>query len=102
MRYRVVFHPAAIGELADLHQFITETGSARRADSFIAAIRHYCLGFETFPERGLRRDDISSGLRVVGFRRRVSIAFRVTEERVTILGVYFGGRDFGPVATDED
>lgn len=101
MRYRIVFHPGAIRELADLHDFIAEASGVRRADSFVGSIRDYCLGFETFPERGLRRDDISAGLRVVGFRRRVSIAFRVDEERVTILGVYYGGRDFGPVPIDE-
>jgi toxin ParE1/3/4 len=100
--HRIVFHRAAIAELAELHNFIAETSGARRADSFVGAIRDYCLGFEIFPERGLLRNDISKGLRVVGFRRRVSIAFRVDGERVMILGIYYGGRDFGPVPVDED
>jgi toxin ParE1/3/4 len=34
------------------------------------------------------------GLRTIGFRRRVTIAFTVETNTVTILGVYYGGRDF--------
>jgi len=47
----------------------------------------------TFPMRGTRHDDIRSGLRVFGFRRRVSIAFEVTGEVVTILGIFYGGQN---------
>lgn len=39
------------------------------------------------------RDDRRPGLRTIGFRRRVVIAFAVTEEAVEVLGVYYGGRD---------
>ena len=49
----------------------------------------------------MRRDDIEPGIRVVGFRRRVSIVFTVTENEVWILGIYYGGRDFGPPLEDE-
>jgi toxin ParE1/3/4 len=102
MPHRIVFHPDAVHELADLHDFIAEQSGVRRADAFVGTIRDYYLGFATFPERGSRRDDLSEGLRVVGFRRRVSIAFRVEGELVTILGIYYGGRNFGPVPTQED
>lgn len=44
--------------------------------------------------RGAQRDDIRTGLRVFGFQRRVSIAFEVGTERVTILGIYYGGQNF--------
>lgn len=47
-----------------------------------------------FPERGVRRDDIRPGLRTVGYRRRVTLAFEVTNDLVSIFGVYYGGQDF--------
>ena len=47
-----------------------------------------------FPERGTRRDDIASGLRTVGFERRVTIAFRVLDRGVEIVAVAYGGREF--------
>jgi toxin ParE1/3/4 len=36
-------------------------------------------------------------LRIVGFRRRVTIAFTVDEERVTILRLFYGGRNWEAV-----
>jgi len=45
------------------------------------------------PERGIRRDDLRRGLRILGFERRAVIAFLVTADTVTILRVLYGGRD---------
>jgi toxin ParE1/3/4 len=53
-----------------------------------------CESLKIFPVRGTQRDDIRAGLRVIGFRKRVSIAFEVTGNIVTILGVFYGGQDF--------
>ncbi|WP_319023043.1 hypothetical protein [Mesorhizobium sp. B1-1-8] len=36
------------------------------------------------------------GLRIVGYRRAVSIAFAVESERVLILGIFYGGRNITP------
>ena len=46
-----------------------------------------------FPERGAQRDDLRPGLRVIGFERRVTIAFHITSETVVIDRVFYGGRD---------
>lgn len=92
--HRLVFHPRAKRELDELYDYIGENGSPRQAATFVSQIRDYCLSFSTFPERGTRRDDIEPGIRIVGFRRRVSIVFTVGESEVWILGVYYGGRDF--------
>jgi plasmid stabilization system protein ParE len=54
----------------------------------------YCLGFVTFPERGTRRDDLRPGLRVVGFARRVTIAFHVRAELIVIDRLFYGGRNW--------
>lgn len=62
----------------------------------------YCDQLETFPLRGALRDDIRPGLRLLGFRRRVTIALTVTEETVNILGVFYGGQDVEAVLNAED
>lgn len=56
----------------------------------------YCEGFQTFPERGVQRDDLLPGLRIVGYRRTVNIAFRVNTAAATvsIVGVFYGGQDY--------
>ena len=61
---------------------------------FTGAIVDYCEKLETFPHRGTRRDDLRPGLRTIGFRRRVMIAFAVEADAVTIIGIFYGGQDF--------
>lgn len=36
------------------------------------------------------------GVRLVGYRRTVSIAFAIEGERVLILGIFYGGRNITP------
>ena len=56
----------------------------------------YCESFETFPERGTRRDDLLPGLRIIGYRKSVTVAFRVSADAqvVSIVGVFYGGQDY--------
>jgi toxin ParE1/3/4 len=49
--------------------------------------------------RGTRRDDIRPGLRVVGFERRVTIAFHVDDTTVTIDRILYGGREIEDALT---
>lgn len=45
-------------------------------------------------ERGTRRDDVRPGLRTVGFERRLTVAFVVDDDSVTVLRVFGAGRDW--------
>jgi toxin ParE1/3/4 len=91
--YEVVFAPEARDDLLQLYDYIAAQSGPARARTFSERILSYCLGFETFPERGMRRDDLRPGLRVVGFTRRVTIAFHISGSLVTIDRVLYGGRD---------
>ena len=44
------------------------------------------------PNRGTEHSDLRPGLRTIGFRRRVTIAFRVKGDSVAILRILYGGR----------
>src|SRR5580704_9229934 len=78
LAHEVVFRPAAQRDLDALYRYIRDKGGgAVVAIGFIRRIREHCLGFANFPERGARRDDIRRGLRLVGFERKVTIAFSV-------------------------
>lgn len=94
MTRRIVFAPEANDQLLAIYRHIAREASPDAAERFTGDIVDYCAAFETFPERGARRDDLRPGLRTVGFRRRVTIAFTVQNEIVTILGVFYGGQDF--------
>lgn len=60
----------------------------------MTAIFDYCDSLATFPMVSVARDDLRPRLRTIGFRRRVVIAFAVTDESVEIHGVFYGGRDY--------
>ncbi|HEU0276360.1 MAG TPA: type II toxin-antitoxin system RelE/ParE family toxin [Rhodanobacteraceae bacterium] len=97
MTFAVRFAPAALEQLAVPEDYIAvASGDPATAERFVAGVVAYCEGFQTFRERGVRRDDLLPGLRVVGYRRRLSIAVRAdtVAQTVSIVGVFYGGQDF--------
>lgn len=60
---------------------------------YVDAILDHCDSLATFPKRAAHRDDLSPGLRILGFLRRVSIAFVVEEHTATIHGIFKGGQN---------
>lgn len=94
MTYEVVYSPSAAQHLADLYSWITEkSGYAMRAEAFVSEIMDFCEDLPQYPLRGVSRDDIRPGLRTIGFRRRVIVAFAVLPSRIEIHGIFYGGRD---------
>jgi toxin ParE1/3/4 len=73
---RVILRPSAETDLINLYHYIAErSGYPERAMGYIRRIRTYCETLVSFPERGTRRDDLRPGLWVIGFERRVVIAY---------------------------
>jgi toxin ParE1/3/4 len=93
-RRRVVFTPEVRNDLFEIYDWIATKTSPQIAISYIDRIEAYCSGFELASERGHRRDDISPSLRIVGFERRVTIAFALDDDRVTILRLFYGGQNW--------
>jgi toxin ParE1/3/4 len=94
MSYQVIFAPEANAHLVSIYRHIASKASPTIAERFTAGIVDYCEGFSTFPHRGTKRDDLRPGLRTIGFRRRVTVAFTVELDSVTILGVFYGGQNY--------
>ena len=101
MTHKVVFRPSARSDLFAIYNYIEKESSAVRAGGYIDRIEAACMALSTVPERGIVRDAIGPGVRVVGFERRVSILFRVDEEQVLILRVLYGGQDYPTHHVDE-
>lgn len=93
MTHRVVFAPEAVDDLRGLYDLIADASLPERALAYVEGLRRYCLGLAELPERGTRRDAIRPGLRIIGYRRRVTVAFQVTGTTVIILRLLYGGRD---------
>ena len=93
-RYYLVFRRAARNDLLKIFDYIDRESGPVRAAAFIDEILGACHALTTFPHRGTLHDR-QSGIRVIGYRRRVAIAFRVRDSRVTVIAILYGGRDLG-------
>jgi toxin ParE1/3/4 len=92
MKYTVAFTPEAEDDLLDLYNYIADHSSTTQAMRYIERIERSCMSLTTMPDRGTRRDDLCPGLRVMGFERRVLIAFQINSGSVAILRILYGGR----------
>lgn len=100
--YRVTFAPEARDQLASLYRYIAgSAASPAVAARYTEAIVTYCEQLQTFPHRGIQRDDIRPGLRVTHYRKRAVIAFVVDADNVSILGVFYGGQDYEATLQEE-
>ena len=103
MTRSVVYSPRAQEQLTALYVWIAErSGYPARAEGFVSAILDFCDDLATHPMIGIAREDLRPGLRTIGFRRRVVIAFAVHAAIVEIHGVYYGGQDFETLIAAED
>ncbi len=93
MVHRVVFSAEAEAQLIAIYEYIANQASPLVALRFTQAIAARCEKLKNMPRRGTRRDDLRPDLRTIGFRRRVTLAFAVDERTVTIVGIFYGGRD---------
>lgn len=51
--------------------------------------------------RGTVRNELRANLRIVGFERRISVAFIVEGTDIVILRLLYGGRSFDPTDLEE-
>ena len=97
MSYRIIYHPKAEAELDKLYADIAVEAGTGIAGDFVHAVIAFIEDLKTFPERGTVRESRIPGLRIIGYRRSVSMAFSVNGDDINILGVFARGRDI----TDE-
>ena len=94
MKYTVIFTPEAEEQLVALYHYIAAEASPNIAERYTSAIISYCEGLSAFPHRGVCRDDIRQGLRVTNYKGRTVIAYDVSVELVSIIGVFYGGQNY--------
>jgi toxin ParE1/3/4 len=100
----VFFAPEAVDQLQGLYDYISRSATPTTAAGYVDAIVEHCEGLAVFPHRGQARDDLRPGLRTVSYRKRVVIAFSLEAdtERLTILGIFYGGQDYESSLNEPD
>ena len=91
---RIVFAPEAANDLVGLYDWIAGEAAPIVALNYIERVEELCRRLGIGSERGHLRSDIRPGLRILGFERRLTIAFTVGEDDVTILRVFAAGRNW--------
>jgi toxin ParE1/3/4 len=93
LKYRVQYEPNALDDLINLYDHIVEQGNPINALRYIERIGAKCDSLATFPLRGKSLESLRSGLRLVGFERKVTIAFAIVGDTVRIVRVLSHGKD---------
>ena len=76
----MIYHPKAEAELDKLYADIAVEAGDRIADDFVDG---FIEALETFPEPGAVRESVIPGLRIIGYRRSVSVAFSVRDDEIS-------------------
>lgn len=89
----VVLTSEAETDILLLYEWIASQASPLVSLIYVERLKSFLdrLGFAS--DRGHQRNDIRLGLRIIGFERRVTIAFTVEPDRVVILRLSYAGRD---------
>jgi toxin ParE1/3/4 len=100
IRRAIVFAPEAVADLEQLYELIADAASPATAMAYIAGVEAHLQTFETASERGTLRKDVREGLRIVGYKRRLTIAFTVTDQTVAILRIFYAGRNWAELLSE--
>lgn len=102
MSHTVQFAPQALTQLDAIENYIMHASSPLTAAHYVDAVVTYCESLATFPQRGIRRDDLLPALRITNYRHSAAIAFVVDDEArsVSSIGVFYGGQDYETVLPD--
>lgn len=96
----LILTPVARRQLRSLQRYIAKESYPSRAEKYIARLTNALQRISRAPYQGTKRDDLGPGLRIVGFERRVSILFLPSDEQVTVIGIFYAGRQ--PGSRDQD
>ena len=102
MNWRIQFAPEALDQLQRLEQRIANAGAPMAAGRYVDSIVDFCMKLDTFAARGVARDDLLPGLRITHFRKRAIIAYTLETEVASIVGVFYGGRDYEAALAPDD
>lgn len=98
----LVLRPEAEADLVQLYHSIAERSSGNIAIGDIRRIRMRCEMLLVSPESGRSRDDLPPGIRIVGFERRVAIAFTsLSNGDIEIGRIFYSGRDYDALLSDD-
>jgi toxin ParE1/3/4 len=92
MAHEVALSERAQRQLQEIEDYLAERFYPRNAERFVRRLTKACHSLALAPHRGTKRDELRPGIRTIGFERRATIYFKVVEQHVFIIGVFYGGK----------
>lgn len=89
---RLAFSPAAVSDLKEIGDYISDKDNQLAAQRFVARIKAKCVVIENHPLIYPNKSDLMAGARMVAFDRYL-IFFSVNDYEVRIERVLHGARD---------
>lgn len=83
-------------QLREIEEYLAERFYPVNAERFTRRLTKACLELGIAPHLGTKHDELAPGIRATGFERRATIYFKIIENQVVILGVFYGGHTFKP------
>ena len=102
MSRRVVLSRTALTDLAKIGRWISEAGAPQTARRYVQRIKTRLAGLADTARAGRAFDADGSELRIVGFERRVMIAYRVEKTRIIVTRVFYGGQNWARALQGDD
>lgn len=92
-QYVVRFTPGAERDQKAIYDWVAAQASEEVAGRFLHGLLTLCNGLQTAPLRGKIGRLRNAQVRVIGYRRTVSIMFTVSSNTVSILRLLYRGRN---------
>jgi toxin ParE1/3/4 len=93
-RYALRLGERAEADLGELYAYLSLAASPSIARGYVDRLMDFIEGLRYFPHRGTIHDDLRADLRLIGFERRVTVAFIVEEDTIKVVRLFYGGRSF--------
>lgn len=91
----VFLREEAIADLEEVYDFIVGNGAPPPvAIGFIRRIRIRCEKIGLAPDGGMPRPDLGETIRLAPFEKSAVIAYRVHDDAVEVVNIFYGGRDY--------
>ncbi len=100
-RLPVLYLLDAAADLDNIFDHLLEQGaSPRTARGFVERIEAHCERIGGLPEGYPAHPDLGHGIRISPFERSAVIAYRLADDAVQIVNVFYGGRDYQSLLGD--
>ncbi len=91
---RVVISPDASDDIAMIYKQIAQAAGVAVASAYTDRLETFLAGFDIASERGSLRTDLRPNVRIIGFEKRITVAFKVKADHVEILRCFRGGQNW--------